>query len=216
MVTTNKPSQTGRTLLLLAVAFICSLLVAPMITAFEWDNIVDYKSEDKEVTITNALGIGNEIVDVKLDTPLLYQVRVGYSKVMQFTMNPYQDYEGLLKELEFYDMNNDGTSIQKSMDIKYWKVENITVDNYVCPKVIEEGKTTVESCTKSGTKQIEQGSWVAWDKNAYENKEVTVGLFTNVGVDETVDIIPTIAGKKLDRWAILIVTGKPKNPAQFV
>ena len=74
-------------------------------------------------------GITNDsILKVKLDTPQIYRVGLGYQKVAQFTINPEQDYENLLGDFEFIDLKT-GKEIDRQMDIKYLSLENYDVND---------------------------------------------------------------------------------------
>ncbi|KKN11230.1 hypothetical protein LCGC14_1028610 [marine sediment metagenome] len=89
--------------------FILVLLVG-IISAFEFDNVQDYNSDKKEYTITNALGIpffGKEIAKIKLNTPLNYEVPIGYQKVAEFTVENYDDYVNVFNDMEFYNTRKD-------------------------------------------------------------------------------------------------------------
>ena len=43
---------------------IVAILNINLISAWEWDNVKDYDEETKTITITNALGLGDDIVIV--------------------------------------------------------------------------------------------------------------------------------------------------------
>ena len=45
----------------LALAILC----IGLISAFEFDNVKDYDAEKREVSVTNAFGLGNEIAKIK-------------------------------------------------------------------------------------------------------------------------------------------------------
>ena len=43
--------------------------------------------------IKNAFGLGGDIMDIKLDTPLIYKTfNTGYQRVAQLTIGPEQNY----------------------------------------------------------------------------------------------------------------------------
>lgn len=196
----DDPKNTFLVKLMFSMALI--LLFLPITSAWEFDNSYDYDEITKTATLENIWGLGKDIGIARLDTPQIYQVKVGYSKVMQFTINPYTDYENLLGELELKDLKDNGKIIQRQIDIKYWGTKDYVINDYVCDEALMIKGDYEKACVISGNHIEQRNEWVDWDKNAYENKEVIVALFTTVGVDETVDIIPTLAGEKINEWAV--------------
>jgi len=55
-------------------------------SAFEFDNVKNYDPITREVTITNAFGLGDEIGKARLNTPLNVKVPRGYQKVAEFDL----------------------------------------------------------------------------------------------------------------------------------
>ena len=128
------------TLLLVVVCFI--LLFIPMISGMEWDNKKNYNPELREVTITNALGLGADIGKARLNTPLNVKVGAGYQKVAEFDIWAYQDYSDALKQFTFKDMKT-GESINREIDIKYLTYENVLIDDYENVKIGELENGTI-------------------------------------------------------------------------
>ena len=55
-------SYKGHTVKIMMGVMIMFMLVLPMVSALEWDNLVDYDKTKEEVIITNAFGLGEDLV----------------------------------------------------------------------------------------------------------------------------------------------------------
>lgn len=176
------------------------------VSAAEWDNVKSYDKNTNTVTIKNSFGlplIGNDLVSSTLNTPQVYQVLVGKDvKVAQFTINPYTDYPNLIGQIESYDLKKGGQKTQKDYKIRYFGTEEYIVNDYTCQEFLDKNGSKSSNCFVSGNHTEQREVWKDWDKNAYANKEVIVGLFTDVGYEETIEWIPTIAGVKVEEWAV--------------
>jgi len=189
---------------LLLIFFIISLMGIGFIGAATWDNVRSYDKNTKTVTIKNSFLFipTSTIIEGTLNTPQIYQVGVGYRKVAEFTLNPHQNYENILGDFEFYDLNDNEKRIEKDIDIKYLTTENIEV-----PKYKEECnffKNGTRYCKNiiSGTQIIEKPKWLAFDNSVKLNEKVTIGLFTNVYTGDSIEWIPKIAGVRVSEWAV--------------
>ena len=97
----------------LLMILIMGMFMISLVSAFEFDNIKSYDEEIKTVIIENAFGLGEDIVSATLNTPQIYQVRIGEKvKIARFTINPYEDYENLLGGIEINDLKDDGKEIK--------------------------------------------------------------------------------------------------------
>jgi len=112
------------------MSFFLLIFLASSVNAFEFDNIKSYDPVNKEVTVTNAFGLGADIAKIKLNTPLNYQVARGYQKVAELTITSYQDYTDALKELELYNKRDKLKKFNRAYDYKYLTYEDIEVDDY--------------------------------------------------------------------------------------
>ena len=86
-------------------------------TAFEFDNVKSYNETIREVTITNALGFGEDIGKARLNTPSIVKVGKGYQRVAEFEIVSYKEYDDILKQFSFKDLNTN-KEIEKKIDIK--------------------------------------------------------------------------------------------------
>lgn len=193
-------AHTATIMLLVVVMFIS---FTPIISSFEFDNVKDYNEDTKTVTIENAFGLGEDIVSATLNTPQVYQVRVGEKvKIARFTINPYTDYENLLGEFKINNLKDNDKEITREIDVRYLGIEDYSVNDYKCSEV-KKDNGTIKECVVSGSHIEQREAFIPWDKNAYANKEVIVELYMDMYAEETFDWKPIIAGVKVDEWAVV-------------
>ena len=194
---------------LFGVMFLFSLASA---SAFEFDNVKNYNSITREVTITNAFGLGDTIGKARLNTPLNYKVEAGKNKKLaEFDLWAYEDYNDILKNLEIYDNSKadwENHRINKNIDIKYKILTEIEIDDY---KYIEE-------LSKNGSifyNKVKVGSHFEileeWKKVTpavlKKNEHVIVGLFGDLELGEKGEWILSIYGERVTEWASYEGTG---------
>lgn len=179
-------------LLLLMFVF----LLVGTVSALNFDNVKSYDSSSKTVTIKNAFGlplIGDDLMKAQLITPSIYQVPTGYQKIAEFNLSSYTDYTNILGNFEFYDLKT-GTQVLKNLDVKY------LVDNYT---VVKTSICDNDSKICSFESKLEHNMvWIPWNQNITKNDNITIGLFVNVLPNEKIEWIPTIAGVKVNEWAV--------------
>lgn len=197
--------QKGRTHFKIALLILLCFLVAAPFTSAELttlDNWKSYDSDTREATIKDLTG---EIGKARLNSPLNVKVGLGYQKVAEFDLWAYEDYNDIIKSIEFYDKNFEdweNKKLSKDFDIKYKNTETIKVDDYTksCYKAANE--TEVCESVKDG---FHYETIEAWEKVTpavlMKDEKVTVGIFTNVKEGDYVEWIPTIYGVKIDEWA---------------
>ena len=155
--------------ILLLLPFFIIILFSGVISSLEWDNVKFYNEDTKTITIKNSLFNViplSTIVTATLETPHLYQVRVGYSKVAEFTINPHDDYGNILGNFDLIDLKK-GEPITRQIDVKYFTIGQVIVGNQ--------------------TEQRE--GWFDFNNSIKSDIPVKIGLFTNVGVDEKIEWI---------------------------
>jgi hypothetical protein len=104
------------------------LLVLPMVSAFEFDDVKRYDSETKELRIVNAFGFGTDLVRAKLETPQEVIVLPGWQKVATIQAEVY-DKDKLVESIKFYDYNDRGKLIASNYEVKYRKENgNLIID----------------------------------------------------------------------------------------
>lgn len=171
--------------LMFGIVFLVGTISAEELLTF--DNIKLYDDVTQTVTIVNTFGIGRDIVDIKLNTPINNVVRAGYGKVAEFDINLYDDiYTGAFDKMEFYDLGKDWEKIDRQFDYKY--------------KTIEE----IEIIEKNGTRIEYKEVWKDLSLETLTKGNITIGIFTDVQMGDYVEWIPTLFGKEIDEWATFI------------
>jgi len=188
----------------LLVILLLGLFLISLVSAETWDDSVDYNTKDREYTITNAFGLGDEIAKIKLKTPHNNIVGAGYQKVAEIKIkNGEGDWEDIIGGIELFYINEDGsyTEFERQIDIKIRVSKEVDNTYFSCTEGYSENGTFMQECKKiiNGTKDIQV--WEDFNNSLIKNKRVVIGLFTNVEVDDYVEWIPTLYGHQLTEWA---------------
>lgn len=189
MITKNPISFKLWCIILLGV-----ILFIPLISAAEWDNIKSYDAETKTVTITNWLGLGNDLAKITLDYNTDYCISDCYAEgttilyhegqLMQdvyFTPNVVMNYKVLIqdgtieKEYPIYEnkcelINNKTTGLDDNIchnEFKEWGKDNIPNWKEYNKDNLPEGTYKWRLEGKKG--KFENTDWIA----SWEGKEVT-------------------------------------------
>ena len=197
-----------KTLILLSMLVLLLVVNLGNLNAMDWDNVKDYDKETKTVTITNLLGLGEDIAEVKLDTPLVYNVIRGNDRmVAEFTIESFDDYADVFKDMQFYDIKDGMKEFDKEFVYKYKEFYNINITDYeeIC-KEREDLNKTIEKydCYNNeiGSHLEERFNWVILDiKTEFSKGNKTIGIFTDVYAEENVEWVAEMFGERLDMWA---------------
>jgi hypothetical protein len=133
------------------------MLSLSSVSALEFDNVKSYNSDTREVTIKNSFGLGADIGKARLNTPINYKVAPGYQKVAEFDLWVYQDYNDIIKSIDFYDKNKvdwEKNKLSKNYDIKFKTYKNVLVDDFEKKCSIDEkrlNKTQICQDVKIGS-----------------------------------------------------------------
>jgi hypothetical protein len=132
------PYKANRKILL--TLLLCFMLVGAM-------GLVDakkktYDSLTQTVNLDSSfLGIktGN-IAEIKLNTPLNYEVGLGYQKVAEFEVQGFTDYSGWFKGMDFYNINKNMEEETIAYDFRMKVAYEVTLDKMVknCDKMVIE------------------------------------------------------------------------------
>ena len=188
-----------------AIFLVLAILCITPITAEElltFDNIKVYDDVTQTVTIVNTFGLGRDIVDIKLNTPLNYHVGAGYQKVAEFDINLYDDtYTNAFDKMDLYNVA-EWEKIDRQIDYKYKTIETVGEDIYeeICDKISING---TKICHSEIVKTIyyNEEVWKELDLKTLIKGNITIGLFTDVQVGDYVEWIPTLFGVKIEEWA---------------
>ena len=191
---------------------ICLFIInLAQLSAWEFDNVKTYDSIERKVVVENSLGLGSDVAELRLITPLNVRVGAGYQKVAEFDFVYYLDDNGGLDKIETYQINKETKDLTleketRKIDYKIKTYEKIEVDDYEtkCENKILKNGTKTQDC-----EEILIGSHfekrVVW-KNINEveikkGERYVVGLFTDVKKDDYVEWIPTFYGVEIPEWA---------------
>ncbi len=181
-------------LMALALIFLTQISV---VSALDWDNVRYYNKANKSMLIKNAFGLGENIAELRLNTPLNNHVPIGYNKVFEFTIKTYGNYTDALRLIEYYHAKNMSTK-EVPLDLKYKSVilENVTTttclpakDNFTAPK-----------CNKVTT-EVERVVWNNYISKNMIKGEITLAGFTNVKPGDYIEFIPTWFGERMYEFA---------------
>lgn len=200
----KKASQINyKKIFLAGMIFIIALFSINLALAFEFDNVKDYDAETKTMTITNALGLGDDIAKITLNTPQINYVMRGKDRlVAEFTINNLKDYnEGVFDNMEFFDINNNMKSFERTFT---YKKKIITIIDSVTSRRECEDELALTKC--SDIPIIDKAESITWEEISKEEltmfkENITIGVFTNVEPDESIEWIPTLYGIRINEWS---------------
>ena len=156
-----------------------------------FDNVKQYDEITKTVTIVNFINLGRDISKIKLNTPLVYSVPIGYEKVWEHKIELFDDtYTDAIGEVTLIDMNN-GKVIERQLDYKLLTYEEVWIDTY------NETEGHYETKEK----------WIDFDSSKLYKGNYTIGVFTTTERGDYIEWIPTLFGKEINEWATWITEG---------
>jgi len=174
------------------------MFLASGVNAFEFDNVKSYDSIKKEVTITNAFGLGKDLFKAQLISEENFPVvrgkdrLIGAFQIQYFNSEDYTLKE-IIKNVELLDLKK-LTKKKTPFTLKYLETEEKIINykeclNYECSKHNLKTRTNIKK------------NWlpVLDEKDLFTN--VTLGIFTNVYPNENGDWIPEFYGVKVPEWA---------------
>lgn len=186
----------------LIYVFLFTILLVSPIYAWEFDNVKNYDSSKKEVTVKNIFGLGGDIAKIRLTSPLNVVVGAGYQKVAEFEVNLSSDYNSPLEKIEFYNLKNKKATLTREFDYRYKDIETYNVPVYQNKCSVAKNGSDVCTSQRIGTEQKERVVWLPLEKSDFKKDDVlTIGIFTNVEIGDHVEWIPTFFGVRIDEWA---------------
>ncbi len=192
-----------KSLNLFAIFFIL-ILVSPLVLSFEFDNIKEYDSNTRTVTIENAFGIGNDkIATAQLLTPLNYRVGLGEQYVWEMKIQGFKNYNDFIKTIDLYDKNDNMKKISRDFDLRKKEIIQSPMPTYECSQAISSNGTITENCIINGTRYEDKEVWTKLEEVDFKEEDILfVRMYTNVQEGDVVEWIPTLAGKKIEEWAV--------------
>jgi len=196
---------------ILIITLLSLIFTIGVVSGLDFDNVKSYDEEKREITVVNSFGLGDDIATIKLNTPIIYKVMRGKDRlVAEFTIENYENYNNVLKEMEFFDLENRGRGFNREFTYKYWvKTGEKTVQDFnnECDLVTQGNGTKTNVCNRvnTGSHTEDIFSWVQLEqakRDQLSTGNITIGIFTDVSPNERVEWIPTMFGVRIDEWAI--------------
>ena len=187
---------------ILLIAGVMLLFLVQKGGALEFDNLKSYDEEAKKVTIKNAFGLGENLVEHTLTANTCDPFGNCYAEI-DVTLHE----RGILfEDVEFKNVNGDKINLSYSqffISEKYTEERQEPVYKDICKEVILENGTSKNCYTKiAGYKNIpeEKERWVKYDINTIE-KPGKYRIKLGGKITEKTDWIVTSKGKKLTELA---------------
>ena len=190
-------------LMLFMLTLLILIFLVGSVSAFEFDNVQSYNEDKREYLIENALGFGDDIAKIRLNTPLENIVPVGYVKVAEFEVENYENYVNVFNEMDFFNLNLNNKIITREFDYKYKSIIQVTNYETVCDQKLLDNDDPYDAACR----QVEDGLkdkvvWVDINKlDGLLKGNITIGIFTQTKQGDRIEWIPTLFGERLTEWA---------------
>ena len=191
---------------LFALTIICMVLLVGSVSAFEFDNKLTYYNEDLKVELTNWFGLGVDYGTAKLKShKSVNEVRsVVIGKdivVMYYDFDFLELYEEGLGKVYFTD-ERIGEEIEKDYSFVYWTNETYEKDIYEeqCSKSLNG--TNICGQVVVGKENVTREVWKPYNSRDIQKGKIRIGLQTDVKLDDLIDGVWTIGGKRIERHAV--------------
>ena len=185
-----------------------SLFLVGTVSAADWDNKLYYSENDLKVTIKNSfLGLFPTseigIAELKSHSSVNYVKKVGAGNqvVMWYDFNFVELYLNGLGNVEFTNIRT-GELIDRDYSFVYWgeKERNIYETNcYVVGKFVNG--SAIEECNRVFVRTKTYEDWLPYNSQDIPKENIRIGLMTYVEVNDNIDGVWTIAGKKVKKHA---------------
>jgi len=198
----------GKIVISIITLFVVLVSVSSYFVLAAEANTKSYDASTRTVTIKNA---DTEIAKIRLNTPLVYNVIRGKDRlVAEFTIDNYADASNVFNNMEFYDIKNNMKAFSRDFSYKYKTYYNVEVPDYETSckangNILINGSVEKYDCTTSqvGTHIEQRVKWIDFnDKAILPKRNITLGIFTEVLPDESVEWIPTFFGTRITEWGV--------------
>ncbi len=210
----SKTPQRFSATLMMVVICMMVVLSTGLTSAMEIDNWVSYDNNDMKVVIENAFGLpffGSEIGTLELKSHKsvdeIIKIAPGKDRVtMYYDFDFNEIYENGLGDVDFINMT-DGEEIKKDYHFVIWDtiIEEKNSYSIVCNEVYNPNNNSYyQVCEQviKGTYETQREGWVELNTKDIPKGKVRIGLATDVNLNETIDGIWTVAGKKIKKHAV--------------
>ena len=181
-----------------------AILLVGVASALEFDNIKSYDELTKTVTVENAFGLGSDIAKIKLNTPLVNVVPIGYGQVAEFEIDSYNlEYLNVLQKMEFHDVKDNMRKLEKDFEYKVLSYKDVDVNEYEYRCIPSGMKGVNDTCSNTviGTHKEQEEVWSSLKDFNLAKGVYTIGIYTEVYEGDNVEWIPTMFGREISEWA---------------
>ncbi|KKN06158.1 hypothetical protein LCGC14_1080160 [marine sediment metagenome] len=193
----------------LFILMLCMVFLIGSVSALDfdsWNNKLTYSENDMKISLDNWWGFGKNIGTAKLKSHKSVDekrlVKLGNSTLIWYEINFLELYSSGLGDVEITNVNT-GEIIDRDYYFVYWGNETYQVPNYVCDNVLNKNGTIGNECYESGTKDKTREAWLPYNSRDIPKGKITIGLKLNMFMDETLDIVWKIGGKKIKKHAVV-------------
>lgn len=183
-----------------------SIFLVGTVSAFEFDNKLTYSNDDLKINLINWFGFGVDYGSAELKSHSsvteIRPVKLGNSTIMWYEFDFLELYENGLGDVEIINVKT-GEIIERDYQFVYWGNETYKVPNYICENILGENGTIGKECFKFGTKNNTREAWLSYNSRDIPKGEITIGLKLNMFMDETLDVIWRVGGKKIEKHAVV-------------
>ena len=181
--------------------------------SFSLEPIKIYDSVNKEVILieNSILGEGNNIAKIKLETDLVNYVMRGKNRlVAEMTIESYEDYPNALKEMNFYNVEEDMKKFYRPFHYKYKIIESYDYPIYnlscIGTKTFYKNGTEIINCSSvfSYNKIKERIVWNNLNSTDLIKGNITIGIFTDVFAGDRVEWIPNFYNVDIPEFAVWV------------
>ena len=180
----------------------CMIFLVGTTSAFEFDNRLTYSNDDLKIELRNWFGLGTNYGSAELKSHpsvnYVKEVGAGDQIVMWYDFNFTELYSNGLGNVEFIDVKT-GETIDRNYSFVYWGDKQVNVYGQGKCNINVNGTKTCESVI-IGTQTIQ--NWIPYNSRDIPKGEIRIGLKTYVEVEDLVDGIWTIGGKKVSRHSV--------------
>ena len=155
---------------------------------------------------------------IKLDTPKNNYVMRGKDRLIaEFTIENFEKKKNVFGKYDFYDLKKsseftEANRIEREFNYKYKEFYEVSINDYeaICKsrdvwnetnKIYDLEKYDCYN-NLTGSYLEQRFNWVEFDEKAELPKgNITLGIFTDVLLNDYVEWIPTLFGVRIDEWA---------------
>ena len=209
--THREAHHSKKTIKVMVMFIIFTVLLLGNLSAFEWDNGIEYRNNDLTVDFENGyffgigewFGLNEKIGEATLKSHQFVDeiIELGFGEekvVIYYDFNNWSFYKDGLGTPTFTNMKT-GKIEDKDYHYVEWKEVDIPTYNYQCLKF---GNGTIKNdCSGIQNGTTQEFQWVNYTSNDIPERNTRIGVKTYVRRNDYYDIVLEVAGKKIKKHA---------------